>query len=157
MVPLCLLAAGCSKSGSGSSADTSETDSDSKPSKSAAKEDDKAAEEALKSAETMEGREWVKKYPKSLFSSATLKEDDEGKGTLMRPVVERLYSAGAEKVVIEYGKIGQADVLVALIVVLPRDPAARQKVLALDPELSQLQQQRQTKEFGQKYLYYGID
>jgi hypothetical protein len=75
----------------------------------------------------------------------------------MAPIVERLYQAGADKVVIEYGKIGQGDVLVALIVVMPKDPAARQKVIALDPELSQLQQQRPTKEFGQKYLYYSID
>jgi len=149
-----IVFSGCSKSDGGAGG----SDSDSAPSKQMAKEDDKQAEEALKeTALTLEGREWVKKYPKSLYSSHTLKEDDDGNGTLMAGVVERLYAAGAQKIVIKYVKLGQADILEAFIVVMPTDAAARQKVLALDPELSQLQQQRPTKEFGQKYLFYSLD
>jgi hypothetical protein len=44
-----------------------------------------------------------------------------------------------------------------MVIVLPTDKAARQKLFAMDPELSQACDQTPVKDYGQKYLHYGFD
>jgi hypothetical protein len=102
----------------------------------------------------MEARDWVARHPKSLFSSHALNEGDPN-GTLLAPVVTRLSNAGAQRVVIHYGAMGQGQVLTGVIVVLPSDSAAREKLFTLDSELSELSQQKHATDSGQKYLYYS--
>jgi hypothetical protein len=147
-----VLAAGCSKPGSGSS----EADADSGGQEIAGKkmtsDIDKMAEEVLQSEDKMEAADWVKRYPKS-----QLGEDEEGKPVLLAPIVARLREAGAQRIVIETGKIGQGEFLVGMVVVLPGDAAARKKLFALETELSQLCQQTTVVDRGQKYLHYSFD
>jgi len=119
----------------------------------AAADDDARAMDILKSPDIVEARDWVRRYPKSLFSADTIAEDAEG-GTPLGPIVERLFTAGAQRVVVHHAS---GKMYLGLIVVLPSDPAARQKVFALEPQLSQLCQQREAKDQGQKYLYYTPD
>jgi hypothetical protein len=121
-----------------------------------ASEDDKRCEEILKTPDIMESGDWLKRYPKSLFSSHAISEDAQN-GTPLAPVVARLTAAGAPRVVIHYGAFGQGQVLRAVIIVLPADPAARQKVFAMDTELGQLCEQQRAKDYGQKYLYYTME
>ena len=113
---------------------------------------DKMCEEVLQSADKLEAADWLKRYPKSAVG-----EDEDGRPVLLAPVVARLREAGAQRVVIEFVKLGQAELLVSLIVVLPADAPARQKLFALEPELSQLCQQTPMKDYGQKYLHYSFD
>ena len=119
----------------------------------AAAADDARAAEILKSPDIMEARDWVRRYPKSLFSDDTIVADAEG-GTPLGPVVERLFTAGAQRIVVHHAS---GKMYLGLVVVLPADPAARQKIFALEPQLSQLCQQREAKDHGQKYLYYTPD
>ena len=146
-------AVGCSKPSSDSADSDSDSEVSPKPSKALAAADDKRAEEILKSPDIVEARDWVRRFPKSLFSNDTVKEDAEG-GTPLGPVVERLFAAGAQRVVVQHIN---NTFYAGLVVVLPTEAPAREKIFAMDPELSQLCQQRQSKDFGQKYLYYTPD
>ena len=144
-------AVGCSKQ----SSDSADSDSEQSPtaSKGVAADDDKRAEEILKSRDIIEARDWVRRYPKSLFSPHAIDEDAAG-GTPLGPVVERLFTAGAQRVVVHHAN---SAILLGVVVVLPTDATARTKIFAIEPELSQLCQQRQAKDYGQKYLYYTPD
>jgi hypothetical protein len=102
----------------------------------------------------MEARDWLTRYPKGLFSSHALNENDPN-GTPLASVVERLSAAGAQRIVVHYGALGKGQFFLGLVVVLPADATARQKIFALDPELSQLTEQRRAVDSGQKYLYYS--
>jgi hypothetical protein len=115
--------------------------------------EDKRAEGILRSSDIMEARDWVRRYPKSLFSPHAIAEDGQG-GTPLGPVVERLFSAGAQRVVVHHANRAR---LLGVVVVLPEDASARQKIFALEPELSQLCQQKQARDVLQKYLYYTPD
>ena len=154
---LLLLGIGCSKRAQESSSAQSASDS-AKPTtiEQTASEEDKKCEEYLKSAEIMEAQDWLQRYPKSLFSSHNLNPDNPN-GTPLAPIVTRLKNAGAERVVIRYGTLGKGHVLIGVIVALPVDQAARQKVFAIEPELSQLCEQRSSTDHGQKYLYYSME
>lgn len=120
---------------------------------SASSDDDARAAEILDSSDIMEARDWVRTYPKSLFSDDAIEEDAEG-GTPLGPIVERLFAAGAQRVVVHHAN---KKFYLGLVVVLPTDSAARQKIFAMDRELSQLCQQREARDSGQKYLYYTPD
>ena len=138
-----LLALGCSKQSSGSSAQA-ESGSASSAAKEAAAQDDTRADQIMKSPDIMEARDWVKRYPRSAFGK---------EGTPFAPIVERLTAGGAQRVVVHHF---DSSILLGVVVVLPSEGAARQGVFALEPELSQLALQRQAKDCGQKYLYYSF-
>jgi hypothetical protein len=147
-----ILAGGCSKESANNAATGTDDDSPPVASKQMIAETDKMAEEVLQSSDILEAAEWLKKYPKSAVG-----EDEEGHQILLAPFVSRFLAAGAQRVVIQSAKLGQGDVLLAMVVVLPADPQARQKVFALEPQLSQLCQQTPVTDKGQKYLHYGFD
>ena len=138
-----LIAAGCSKKSSDSS-------------KEAALEDDDVCEEILKSPDIMEASDWISRYPKSLFSSNALDEDDPN-GTPLAPVVARLSDAGAQRVVIHYATLGKGKILLGVVVVLPTDPLAREKLFVIGSELCQIEGLREAKDCGQKYLYFSLE
>ncbi len=145
-----LVAVSCSKQ----SADSSDSESDvpDVADKKMTSAIDKMAEEALQSPDKMEAADWVKRYPKSQIA-----EDEEGKPILLAPIVDRLREAGAQRIIIQTVKIGQGEFLEGMVVVLPSDAAARKKLFAMDPELSQLCQQTHVIDRGQKYLHYTFD
>ena len=153
-IPTALLvlfvAIGCSKQ----STESSESDAEAAPvaSKKMTSDIDKMCQEILQSPDKREAADWVKRYPQS-----SVGEDEEGRPTLLGPLVVRFRDAGADRIVIECAKIGQAEFLVGMVVVLPTDAPSRQMLFALDPELSQLCQQTPVKDYGQKYLHYGFD
>jgi hypothetical protein len=146
-----LMAVGCSKQSAESEAAT-DSDVPEVAGKKMTAEIDKMAEEVLQSSDKMEAADWLKRYPKSQIG-----EDEDGRPILLAPVVARLSQAGAQRIVIQFTKLGQAELLTAMVVVLPRDSAARQKIFAMETELSQLCQQMQVADRGQKYLHYGFD
>src|SRR5688572_4102213 len=147
-----LLAVGCSKQSS--SEDSTESDDESSPvaGRKMTSDIDKMCEDILQSSDIMEASEWLKRYPQS-----SIGENEDGREMLLSPVVSRLREAGAKRIVIDYAKIGQGEFLVALLVVLPSDEAARQKLFAMDPMLSQLCDQTPVIDRGQKYLHYSFD
>jgi hypothetical protein len=151
-----LVAVGCPEQSPDSPLTESDSEKPSVAGKQKSSEDDKRCEEILKSPNIMEARDWLKRYPKGLFSSHALDPDDPN-GTPLAPVVARLVDAGAKPIVIHYGMLGKGQVLLGVVVGLPADPDARQKIFAMEPELSQLCQQRSTKDYGQKYLYYSME
>jgi hypothetical protein len=59
--------------------------------------------------------------------------------------------------VIQFTTLGQAQLLTAMVVVLPTDAAVRQKIFAMEAELSQICDQTRVADRGQKYLHYGFD
>jgi hypothetical protein len=148
-----LLAFGCSKESSDSSG-TGSSDSNVPDiaDKKMTAEIDKDAEEVLQSSDITEAADWVKKYPKS-----ELGEDEDGKPILLSTIVARLNEAGAKRIVIESAKLGQAEFLESMVVVLPDDPAARKKLFDMDEQLSDLAQETRVIDRGQKYLHYSFD
>jgi hypothetical protein len=148
------IAVGCSKQSAVPAPQESGSQQSSGESKELASGDDKRCEEILNSPDIMEARDWITRYPKSLFSSHAI-DPDNPNGTPLAPVITHLSDAGAQRVVIHYGAMGKGQVFLGLVVVLPSDTAARQKLFALDPELSQLTEQKRAVDYGQKYLYYS--
>ena len=146
------MAVGCSKQSSDSTGAAADSDAPAVADKKMTSEIDKMAEEVLRSADKMEAADWLKRYPKS-----SVGEDEEGRPRLLASVIARLTQAGAERVVIEFHKLGKAELLGAMVVVLPTDASARQKLFAMDADLSQMCQQTPVTDRGQKYLHYGFD
>ena len=95
-----------------------------------------------------EARDWVKRHPQSVFSA-------EDKSTVAA-VAQKLYDAGASQVVIEFGKSDGSEIPLMLTVFLPTDKEARQKIFALNPELSRLRHQAEMKDYGQKCLSFRL-
>jgi hypothetical protein len=116
------------------------------------KETDEMVEEILKGTDKMEAADWLKRYPQSAIG-----ENEEGQALLLAPIVASVKQAGAKRVVIEYAQLGQAQFLGGMIVVLPTEAPARQKLFALEPKLSELCQQTPVIDRGQKYLYYSFE
>jgi hypothetical protein len=113
--------------------------------------EDERAHEILKSSETLEVSDWLRKYPQGQFSPHSLDPNDPY-GTPLAPVVARLTEAGAARVVVHHG-VGKF--FVGLVVVLPTDAKARKRIFDIEQELSQICNQRVQKDYGQKYLYYS--
>ena len=110
------------------------------------------AEEVLQSAEKMEAADWLKRFPQSSFGV-----NEQGQDLLLAPVVAKLKQAGAQRVVIEYAMLGQAHVLASMVVLLPKDPTARQKLFEIDKQLAPLCEETPVADKGQKYLHYSFD
>lgn len=121
-------------------------------SKAYAAEEDKRAQKILKSSDIMEAKDWLALYPKGLFSSNALDEDDFD-GTPLAPVVDRLTKAGAARLVVHHA---HRKLFLGLVVVLPDDAKARKKIFIIEQELSQVCLQREAEDCGQKYLYYSL-
>lgn len=147
-----LVAIGCSKQSTDSPSTESDAEAAPVASKKMTSDIDKMCQEILQSSDKREAADWVKRYPKS-----SVGEDEEGRPIPLASLVARFRDAGADRIVIECAKIGQGEFLVGVVVVLPTDAPARQKLFAIDPELSQLCQQTPVKDYGQKYLHYSFD
>ena len=113
--------------------------------------EDERAQEILKSSDIIEVSEWLRKYPRGQFSSHSIDPDDPH-GTPLAPVVARLTKAGAKRLVVHHG---DGVFFVGLVVELPKDAKTRKKIFEVEPELSQICNQRVQKDYGQKYLYYS--
>ena len=113
--------------------------------------EDKSAQEILDSQDVMEAQEWLQRYTTGLFSSHALKPEDTGE-TPLAPVVARLMDAGADRLVVHHA----GSIFLGLVVVLPADTKARERLFAADLELSQVCLQRAQKDYDQKYLYYSL-
>ncbi len=146
------IVGGCGKPSSAPPETAADSDTPEVAGKKMTTEIDKMAEEVLQSEDKVEAADWLKRYPKSEIG-----EDEDGRPVLLAPVVARLREAGAQRIVIETARIGQGEFLVSMVVVLPADAAARQKLFAMDAQLSQLCQQTQVIDRGQKYLHYSFD
>jgi len=113
--------------------------------------EDERAQKLLKSPDIIDASKWLRKYPQGKFSSHSIDPDDPH-GTPLAPVVARLTEAGAKRLVVHHG---DGVFFVGLVVVLPIDAKARKKIFEIEPELSQICNQRVQKDYGQKYLYYS--
>ena len=151
LLALLMIAAGCSKQ-STESTKAEESETPEVAGKKMTKATDEVAEEILRGNDKMEAADWLKKYPRS-----SIGENEDGQDLLLAPIVASLKQAGAKRVVIEYVMLGQAQLLAAMVVVLPDEAPARQKLFALEPKLSELCQQTPVIDRGQKYLYYSFD
>jgi hypothetical protein len=145
LLTLLITASSCKKSPVSADAD-----------KERASADDTISDEILASPDIMEARDWLARYPKSMFSQNALDPEDFN-GTPLSPVVARLSDAGATRIVINYGTLGKGHVLIGVVVVLPTDPSARQKVFTIGSELSQIEGTGALNDYGQKYLYFNPD
>lgn len=121
-------------------------------SKKYASEEDRRAQKVLSSPDIMEAQKWLERYPKAPFSSHAL-DPRNPNGTPLAPVVACLVDAGAQRLAVHHAN---GKIFLGLVVVLPADKQARQRLLAIDPELSQLCVQRAQEDYGQKYLYYSL-
>jgi hypothetical protein len=147
-----VLAIGCSQQSSDAGSGESDDDASPVAGKKMTSDIDRMCEEILQPSEIMEATDWLKRYPQSSFG-----EDEEGRPMLLSPVATRLREAGAQRIVVDYAKIGRGEFLVGMVVVLPGDTASRQRLFAMDAALSQLCEQTPVVDRGQKYLHYSFD
>ena len=147
-----LGAIGCSKQPADSSKTAAESDPPEITEKKMIADIDIMAEEVLQSAEKMEAADWLKRFPQSSFGV-----NEQGQDLLLAPVVAKLKQAGAQRVVIEYAMLGQAHVLASMVVLLPKDPTARQKLFEIDKQLAPLCEETPVADKGQKYLHYSFE
>lgn len=110
---------------------------------------DKHGDEIMASSTKAEARQWMKQ-PKHVF----FKEDP----TQVAGFVEEFYAAGAQQVLIgdiedhegtQYGG--------GLLVVLPKDAAARTKLFEINTRAETAYQEDPVTDKGQKYLFYSFD
>ncbi|PWU21509.1 MAG: hypothetical protein C5B50_01565 [Verrucomicrobia bacterium] len=141
------ICGGCSKQ---QSTAASRDDSDEQGKGSLEARVDKHGDEVLASAgKTAEARQWMKQ-PKHVFFKADPKQ--------VAQFVEDFYIAGATQVLmadieehegIQYGE--------AMLIVLPKDAAARKKLFEIGDRADAAYQNDPTTDKGQKYLYYSLD
>jgi hypothetical protein len=138
------LAGGCSKSPS-----TTASSDSSEQSKDTTADIDRHGEEIMASSTKAEAREWMKQ-PKHVF----FKQDSK----VMAQFVEDFYQAGAVQVFIgdiedhdgtQYGE--------SLLVVLPKDSAARVKLFQVEDRANTQFQDDPVSDKGQKYLWNSLD
>lgn len=146
------LFAGCTKEADNAASDSLELDEPERGGLEMARATDEWAEEILESGNITEGEQWAKRYPKS-----SVGVDEDGNDLLLAPIIADLKGAGATRVVVESAKLGQAEFLISMVVVLPDDNAARDEVFVREPYLSLLCQQTEMRDVGQKYLVYSFD
>jgi len=112
---------------------------------------EKAGDEIMASDKKAEAREWLKDDNHVLFKFRGGKKK-------LSELVDEFYSAGAEKVYVgdienEAGKNFAGTVLV----VLPKDSAARAKLFEIDKRVGPELQEDPVTDKGQRYLYYSLD
>jgi hypothetical protein len=110
---------------------------------------DKHGDEIMASTTKGEAREWMKD-PKHIFFKADPK--------VVAQFVEDFYQAGATQVYIADIEEEQGnDYGESLLVVLPKDPAARVKLFDVETRADTEFQDDSVTDKGQKYLYNGLD
>ena len=110
---------------------------------------DKHGDEIMASTTKAEAREWMKD-PKHVFFKADPK--------VVAQFVEDFYQAGAAQVYIADIEEEQGyDYGESLLVVLPKDPAARAKLFDVETRADTEFQDDSVTDKGQKYLYNGLD
>jgi len=140
-----VLISGCSKSpDDGTSAPPT-------PEEIAAQTDLTCAE-ILKASNNMVAESWLKSHPK-----ASLGGNEAGLPVLLSPLVTKLKLAGASRVVVQFSGLERDARILALIVILPADAPSREKLFALEPELSALAQRSSVPDVGQKHLLYAFE
>ena len=110
---------------------------------------DKHCDEALAGQNKGEAREWLQDAKHVFFKSDRKK---------IAQFIEDFYLAGATQVYIVDTE--QHDAIVyggALLVVLPKDAAARAKIFTMDQGVAQAFDEDAVKDEGQKYLYHAFD
>ena len=121
----------------------------SKPQDSLVAAIDKHGDEIMASTEKAEARDWMKETNHIFF-----KEDP-------KPVsqdIEDFYNAGATQVLIaDIEKEDGYDYGGALLVILPKDPAARTNLFQIGSRADTDFQNDPVTDEGQKYLYYSLD
>ena len=146
MLVACVLAGGCGKQQSTSA---SRTDSDETSEASLETRVDKHGDEVMASSAKAEARQWMQQ-PKHVFFKADPKQ--------VAQFVEEFYRAGATQVLIadieehEGTQFGEA-----LLVVLPKDAAARSKLFEVGARADTAFQNDAVTDKAQKYLYYSLD
>jgi hypothetical protein len=131
------LSTGCEKLSSGPGADTLEG------------RIDKHGDEIMASSAKGEARDWMKQP-----SHISFEKDPKG----LEKFVEDFYAAGATQVLI--GDIEEHDgkqFAGSLLVVLPKDSAARAKIFEVGARANTAFQEDPVTDKGQKYLYYSFD
>jgi len=110
---------------------------------------DEHGDKAMESKNKAEAREWFKSPSHVLF-----KED---RKEVMK-FVEDFYKAGSKKVmIVDIESHDGKDFAGGLLVVLPKDQAARKKVFEVGGKADEAFQNDPTTDEGQKYLYYTFD
>lgn len=141
------LASGCNKSDSPGASSGGDSDDDSKGALIA--RIDKHGEEIMAGTTKAEAREWMKQ-PKHVFFKADPKQ--------VAQFVEDFYGAGATQVLIadieEHDGVQYGE---SLLVVLPKDPAARDKLFQVEARADTAFEDDPVSDQGQKYLYNGLD
>jgi len=141
------LAGGCDKSSPGSTTASGDSDDDSKGALVA--RIDKHGEEIMAGTTKAEARDWMKQ-PKHVFFKADPKQ--------VAQFVEDFYQAGATQVLIadieEHDGVQYGE---SLLVVLPKDPAARAKTFQVGARADTAFDDEPVSDQGQKYLFNGLD
>lgn len=110
---------------------------------------DKQGDEVMASSTKEEARQWMKQ-PKHVFFKADPK--------VVAQFVEDFYQCGAVQVFIaDIEEQGGNQCGESLIVVLPKDPAARAKLFEIEARVDTAFQNDPVPDKGQKYLYNGLD
>ena len=142
------LASGCSKSQSSAASGDSDGSSGSSKSDLIAKID-QHGDEIMASNTKAEAREWMKQ-PKHVFFKADSK--------VVAQFVEDFYQAGATSVYIADIETEEGnDYGESLPVILPKDPAAREKLFQVETRADTTFDDDPVTDKGQKYLYNGLD
>ncbi len=142
---LALAVGGCEKGPSASSSSSSDSSGDG----SLVSKVDKHGDEVMASSAKAEAREWMKN-PKHVFFKADPKE--------IKVFVEDFYGAGATQVMIaDIESHEGTDYGEAMLIVLPKDSAARAKVFQIGVRADTAFQNDPITDQGQKYLYYSLD
>lgn len=141
------LASGCNNSNSPGASSGGDSDGDSKGALVA--RIDKHGDEIMSGTTKAEAREWMKQ-PKHVFFKADPKQ--------VGQFVEDFYSAGATQVLIadieEHDGVQYGE---SLLVVLPKDKAARTKVFEVGARADTAFEDDPVSDQGQKYFYNGLD
>lgn len=110
---------------------------------------DKLGDEELEEPNKSEARRWLKVSSHSVFEA--------DKPTVIK-FVEEFYAAGA-KIVYVTGieRLGGTEVTASLLLVLPKEAAARAKVFEVAQRANEAFDSDSEKDIGQKYLSFTLD
>ena len=96
-----------------------------------------------------EARQWVAKPAARFWNESDLN---------IRDLVEQLYGMGAARVtVIGIAREQDVELAAALLVELPADPAAREKLFEHEEKMAELMGEFPVRDTGQQYLHYAFD
>jgi len=110
---------------------------------------DKAGDEELAGSNKAEARQWLKTPSHALFK---------GERQVVSKFVDDVYAAGAVTVyVTSIEALGGNEVTETMLLVLPKDSAARARVFEIANRFGETIQNDPDKDVGQKYLSFVLD